>query len=92
MFRKAETELLADYNDLFGPGFASCRKNIRPHLPASWVGSLSLTEDPSDVKDAAEDSNGNALPKITPEEAVRLRKRLHTKASPHALGLPKTSC
>lgn len=49
-FRPAEspttkTQLFADYDLLFGPGFCQARRDMRPHLPG-WAKHLTLDEEP----------------------------------------------
>lgn len=67
-------EPLIDYDRLFGPAFARCRKDIRPHLPREWVGRLTpLTDNPSDIEEghahevfdvSSDDNDGEAQPAV----------------------------
>lgn len=65
---------LIDYDRLFGPAFARCRKDIRPHLPQEWVARLTpLTDNPSDIEEchahevfevASDDNDSESQPAV----------------------------
>lgn len=72
--RRAEVEMLADYNRLFGQDFSSCRKDIRPFLPPVLAASLApLTEALFDVNNAeTHDEAVSHVPEATTDDDLAM--------------------